>query len=101
MKRPSSGISARAGLLWPEAITRRTWGHRLAPSLGAPKIAARSSGALCPVLTGAVFLACWALKTGGHDLDHARRLRGDRVDTAKGLNRRGAPGRRRGLSRHA
>jgi hypothetical protein len=36
----------------------------------------------------------------GHDLDHARRVRGDRVDTAEGLNRLGAPGRRRGLSRH-
>ena len=54
-----------------------------------------------PALTGAVFFACWALKTDGHDLDHSSRLRGDRVDPAEGLDRLGAPGRRRGLSRHA
>ena len=43
-----------------------------------------------PALTGGVFFACWALRTDGHDLDHASRLRGDRVDPTEGLDRLGA-----------
>ena len=60
-------------------------------SLSARQYRPRSSGAFWPRPHRRGLFACWALKTDGHDLDHARRLRGDRVDTAEGLDRLGRP----------